>query len=110
MRSSDTRKDDFVNDNSVRFQVSVNGQLRCTAGMSGPGTLDVTVCRHRSKRNINKPEHTHIWAGYLNSLDRTSGSWLLEDLSPGDEITIRTLDPEEHDPPKMSSNLSDENA
>jgi hypothetical protein len=105
---------------NMRFEVSINGEKACTAGIQDFGVLSAIVTR--VKRNPNKvnpsklknstleeflEELTEIEITGLDSNDSAGEHgkhvhWLRQVLKAGDEIIIRVLPPGESDAPMGS--------
>ena len=93
---------------SVRFEVLVDGEQRCIAGIAGLGVLSIIVdWVMRDPRA--KPDDYSIedWSrpklglsvGGLRGPDQQAVNWVSEDLVPGSEVTIRVLGPGDFDSP-----------
>lgn len=99
--------------NAVRFEVLVNGDRRCIAGIPTYGvlssTLDWAVRNPACKPESYTPEQwsrqrLRMSVGGLQvdgpgEAESKQLAWAFEDLKPGDEITVRVLGPGEFDAP-----------
>ena len=104
-----------VQSKSVRFEVLVNGERRCVAGVGEFGVVSATVdwvARHPAYRPSDySPE---AWSGERLSF-RVGGlhaqrgdehlTWAFGDLAVGDEVLIRVLGPGEHDEPLPTASV-----
>ena len=92
----------------LRFEVTVNGRVLCTAGMDCDGVLMVTVqaenmplCEDGSSMRGTPGGKLHqVSIDGLTSLDETL-EWPNAQIRPGDEIRIRVLPTGEFDPPTL---------
>lgn len=86
----------------VRFQVLVNGQQVCLAGIDGDGVLTAIICRVANQRHN---EEIDLRVGGLERIDPASDmdrhfGWNFPgELKRGYELTIRILDAGEFDQP-----------
>jgi hypothetical protein len=97
---------------TVRFEVLVDGQRRCIAGIDGLGVLSIIV-NWVMRDPKAKPDDYSIedWSrqrlqlsvGGLRVPDQQSVNWVSEDLAAAEEITIRVLGPGEFDSPPHRS-------
>ena len=91
---------------AIRFEVSVNGAVRCVAGVGEYGVLSAIVGwlrrapdkipeRARQREGFSEQEWLEqkidLNLGGLDSASDTHVSWLAETLKPGDVVTIRVL-------------------
>ena len=99
----------------MRFELEINGEKICIAGMDGYAVLSAIVTwakRDPSRFDPKKLPHStfeqfsqedlHIQLGGLDSNDPARAidrSWHYRDLKVGDEITIRILPPGPADAP-----------
>lgn len=93
-------------ESDVRFEVLVDGQQRCIAGIDGHGVL--TLIAKWVKRNPDAEPGNEAWArqrlilsvgGHRSQTDDFV-DWVKEDIAVGNEITIRILGPGEFDKPQ----------
>jgi hypothetical protein len=102
----------------MRFEISINGQKVCTAGIEDFGVLSTTITRVKRNPNQADPaklknstleefleELTEVNVTGLDSNDSAGEhgkhvSWLRQPLKAGDEVLIRVLPPGESDAPK----------
>lgn len=99
----------------MRFQILINGEKQCTAGVGDFGVLSTTVTHVKRNSNKIKPnndslaeevfrENIEIEVGGLDSnieseeYDRHF-NYLKRKLKAGDEIKIKILGPGEYDEP-----------
>lgn len=86
----------------MRFQVLINGQPACIAGIDGPGVLGAVVDRVQRGTEGEKLSLRVSGLGrYDPDVERDCyADWLhRNDLKAGDEITIRILPEGQYDPP-----------
>ena len=101
----------------MRFEVSINGEKVCTAGIRDYGVLSTTVTRVKRNPSQVDPsklrnssledfleELTEINVTGLDSNDSAGPhgnhvSWIKQALKAGDEVVIRILPPGEADAP-----------
>lgn len=93
----------------IAFQVSINGERACLAGVdSGRGVLSTTVTWVKRKvpkklrRKVGPDEDLRISVGGLDPTARVDGEfvdWVERPLRAGDVIEIRVLDTDRVDPP-----------
>lgn len=87
----------------IAFEISVNGDQVCTAGVEDFGVLTAIVSwvrRRPEKSRDGKTIEEELSAevGSLNSLDEHL-TWLSQALKVGDSITIRVVDLDKVDDP-----------
>jgi hypothetical protein len=95
----------------IGFEISLNGNLLCTAGVE-PGVTTVILShvvgtRLQAQRNLS-PE-TELSVSGLHSLTEESMTWLHQEIETGDEITVRVLTTDSASP-VHSSKLRDAEA
>jgi len=82
----------------MRFEVSVNGERVCVAGLEDKGAVRLTVsCSTCWPRNEQDLSVDGVIGDTLG--DRRSAVWGKWALTFGDEVTVRLLPPGESDPP-----------
>ncbi len=102
----------------MRFEITINGEKLCTAGIEGYGVLSTTITRVKRNpgqvdsaklRNMSFEETlrevAEINVTGLDTNDSAGGrgkhvGWLVGELEVGDEIVVRVLPPGESDIPK----------
>ena len=77
------------------FEVYVNGEKVCTAGLPGEGILDAHVCTYKTAAT-----HFRVQLGGLDGPARETLLWPSFHVRKGDELTFRFVDADEVDPPK----------
>jgi len=102
---------------SPRFEIEINGELQCTAGLREFGTLgldctcvigDPKRYESRKRSDVTLSEWTSpSLTMNLGGIDQTIGlsqilTWLQQSLQQGDELTIRILPPGEYDEHKSA--------
>jgi hypothetical protein len=100
---------------NVRFQVLVNGKVRGTAGMQSLGVLslvldwvrrDLAAIPKQARKNPDFSEadwicnKVHVHLGGLDSVANQHVVWFGDELSVGDEVTVRLLPAGEFDRPR----------
>jgi hypothetical protein len=90
----------------LRFQVSLNGRVLCTAGMDEMGVLMVTAESENWPGPDDETSNRGTPAGEENTVtvngwteDDEDWRWVREKIAPGDEILIRVLKSGKFDPP-----------
>lgn len=86
----------------LAYEVYINGQKKCTAGISGPCVLTAClswVLREPSERKLKRKE-LNLGVGGLVSRSDEFLEWLQRDMQPGDEVTIRIIETAKVDKPK----------
>src|SRR3954452_22553845 len=96
----------------VRFEVSVNGRVRCVAGLNQAGTLNALLNYwlfpppETAWQKLFPTGPAEVPEGCVLEVnaeplqgETESVQWLHESLRPGDEVTIRVLGPGDMDPP-----------
>lgn len=98
-----------TNSETVRFEVLVNKERRCIAGIDGLGVL-TTITKWVMRDPAVSPGNEG-WArqrllfsvrGHRIPAEQ-SVNWVTDDISVGDEITIRVLGPGQFDEPRMTN-------
>jgi len=82
-----------------RFQVVVNGEVRCIAGFDGPGTL--MACVSTAPRSAGPFFHV------IGVNELGVSVWAGDDLTPGDCVAFTLLGPGPIDPPGRIHRHSD---
>jgi len=105
----------------MRFQVFVNGEQKCIAGFQPHGALSVNLTwvsrdpslyekfasRYSSKKQFTQP-YTHLLVGGSPGNKGDFWSWYTSDqIKPGDEITIKVLEPGPADDPAKTERIQD---
>lgn len=81
------------------FDVLVNGELQCTAGLDGPCVLTSILTFVRSAED--KDNDCSLVVGGLDSAAHEHLTWLEQKLKVGDQVTITVADREQADPPTL---------
>ncbi len=87
-----------TNSETVRFEVLVNGERRCVAGIDGLGVL--TIITKWVMRDEDSRQRLLLHVGGHRIAADQSVKWVTEDISMGDEVTIRVLRPGDFDEPR----------
>ena len=91
----------------LAFEICINGNNRCTAGISGPCVL--TACLswilREPKSRRGKRKELKLGVGGLVSHSDEDLEWLSRDVQPGDEVTIRIIEAANVDKPKKRLRL-----
>ncbi len=84
------------------FEIKVNGQKRCLAGVGDAGVLTAIVGFAAGK----KAKELHLYVGGLTSPSKETVSWIKNDpLHVGDEVEIKLLEvPSVDEPETRESN------
>ena len=94
----------------MRFKIIINGKKICTAGVKDYGVLSAIASwvlrdpvkydsnKHPSLDEFTAEEASFNAGGLLN--DGSHVEWDRRAIRPGDEITIKILEPGEYDAPK----------
>ncbi len=94
----------------MRFQIIINGEETCTAGIKDYGVLSAIFSwvlrdpakydskKHPSLEKFTAEETSFHIGGMLNNGSHVE--WIKREIKPGDEITIKILEPGEYDEPK----------
>lgn len=88
----------------VGFEVLLNGERLCVAGLNTPGVLEVLM-KHVSRGN--RPEHDSTWLAVEGFLDNEPVTWTNlkpgRTLQPGDTVQIRVLEAPDFEVPLRRS-------
>jgi hypothetical protein len=90
----------------LAFEIHINGQRKCTAGIRGPCALTASLCwvLREPKSRRGQHQELHLGVGGLDSSDEFL-EWLQRDLKPGDEVTVRIIEAAKVDKPKKRRQL-----
>ena len=101
----------------LAFEVHLNGEKLCTAGVSGHGFVHLWLNWHRIMRRIKKGsterelrEGSSLNVGGIRRLEREKDEhirWVSESVSVGDEIIIRVVESEQIDSPTTTTTLEE---
>ena len=78
------------------FEVSLNGERLCVAGVDGDGVLNAMVDRVK----INARDDLRLRVGALVSATEEHRIWTQAGLKVGDEVRVRILESDSVDEPK----------
>ena len=86
----------------LAFEIHINGQRKCTAGIRGPCVLTagLTWILREPKSRLGKRKELLLGVGGLASGSDEDLEWLSRDMQPGDEVTIRIIEAAKVDKPK----------
>jgi hypothetical protein len=89
------------------FEVTINGKKACTAGVGNDGVLTAIISFVKGARasdgTRSESESLGIEVGGLANIDAGTSEhrrWLQQDLSVGDELTIKVIEAVESDEPQ----------
>src|SRR5262249_39004441 len=85
----------------IAFEVHLNGEKLCTAGIGDLGVLTAMLDWTRVRKIVTKdtPESLTLWVTGMNSSTAEFPRWLNRPVSVGDEIRIRIVNTESIDEP-----------
>ncbi len=87
----------------ITFEVSLNGSRICTAGVGPLGVLTTIISWVRRESSDTKPgdieEKLTLEVGGLIASTKEHVRWTDRSVAAGDELTVRIVDQESHDPP-----------
>ena len=91
---------------ALRFEVSLNGQRHCVAGLDRPGNLSLTI---QSLREDATPvgDENEVFAE-ASTDDGEAWWWPIGRIAAGDEIVVRELPTGAFDPPRVMEPPEDE--
>ncbi len=90
----------------IAFEVSINGEKVCTAGLLPLGVISAIL----SYTRLAEGETLHFGVNGAVSDQAENGdylTWIAETLQPGDTITIRIVEVAESDEPKERISFAD---
>lgn len=87
----------------IAFEVHLNGEKLCTAGIGEPGVLFciVTWVLREGDVRPGEKEALGLQLGGLISRTQQNLDWLHRPLRDGDEVSIRIVDTDKTDTPRM---------
>jgi len=86
----------------LAFEIYINGEKKCTAGIAGPAVLTAVVTwvlRSPAERRLRRKE-LNLGVGGLVSHSDEFRDWLQRDLRVGDEVTVRIIETATVDKPR----------
>lgn len=86
----------------IAFEVHINGQRICVAGLKGFGVVSATLCRarHDATAPVGPGEELFLELGGLDATTREFLKWLPhQPLNVSDEIRFKVVETESADPP-----------
>jgi hypothetical protein len=92
------------------FEIRINGEKVCTAGLNEPGVVTSIVSWLRGvpkAKDAISSEHIDIRIGGLNSRTDTHLTWLTRTLQIGDEVKIKVLAKAKVDKPTRRKSSAD---
>jgi hypothetical protein len=91
---------------SYGFEVQVNGEQLCKAGIDTDG--HVVTCILDSLRRINEPDEVRLTVSGLNSVSGEYPEWVKQELKDGDTITIKVITQDFDAPNRIRPTISKE--
>lgn len=86
----------------IAFEVHINGQPVCVAGLEGFGVVSATLCRARHDHTapVGSTEELFLELGGLDTSTHEFLKWLPHrPLAVGDEVRFKVVETESADPP-----------
>jgi hypothetical protein len=92
----------------ICFEVTINGEKACTAGVGDAGVLSTILTfakrfeESQENQDQGKSEHIDLRVGGIANVDAETSEhvdWIHRDLSPGDEISIKVIEAAKCDRP-----------
>ena len=84
---------------SPRFELLVNDERVALAGLESPGVLSIILASVRRHEDPRPDDELDVRLTGLNTATGHHSIWATLDLSVGDVVTIRVLEPGECDEP-----------
>lgn len=81
------------------IEVSIDGEVVCTAGLSDPGVLTAILTYHWKQKQLQHEETISLGVSGFLSKDREHCNWLNRELEVGTTITLRLIETDAVDEP-----------